>query len=463
MVFVYMQAPTLLGIGRITVKLELPATGGLYRSANVTYRGVQVGKVTAVALTADGAEATLSLGTSPKIPADLQAEVRSVSAVGEQYVDLRPRTDSPPYLQRRLGDRRAATRRFRSRSGRCSIRSVRWSTASPRTSSANCSTSRSRPSTAPVTISGHCSTRRHKSADYLNGVADRTRTSSTTAGRCWIRKHRPPTRSGRGRAAWPGSPASSPTTTRRCAPAAKRPRAAQRSRPGCSNRSSRRCRCCWPTSPPSARSASPTTRRWSSCWCCCRRLVAVDASRSGPVNNPTGMPMGDFALTVDDPPICTVGFLPPSANGDPRPTPPTIDTPDGLYCKLPQDSPIAVRGARNYPVHGPPRKARAHRRDLRQRQAVQAAGDAPACARPLPDRSEPDRAGHPAGRPGHLQRQDLRPGRGDAAAAGRGPARDTAGAAGRIWTAGTGIRCTAAALIGTLWRPCRQCRPNFRP
>ncbi len=99
MVFAYMQVPTLLGIGRINVKLELPATGGLYQFSNVTYRGVQIGKVTDVKLTANGAEATLSLDTSPKIPADLQAEVRSVSAVGEQYVDLRPRTDSGPYLK----------------------------------------------------------------------------------------------------------------------------------------------------------------------------------------------------------------------------------------------------------------------------------------------------------------------------------------------------------------------------
>ena len=98
MVFGYIQAPTLLGIGRMTVTLELPDTGGLYRFSNVTYRGVQVGKVTAVTLTPHGAKATLSLDTSPKIPADLQADVRSISAVGEQYVDLRPRTDSPPYL-----------------------------------------------------------------------------------------------------------------------------------------------------------------------------------------------------------------------------------------------------------------------------------------------------------------------------------------------------------------------------
>ncbi|HXB85202.1 MlaD family protein, partial [Mycobacterium sp.] len=99
MVLFYIQLPTLLGIGRMTVTLDLPATGGLYRFSNVTYRGVQVGKVTAVALTANGAKATLSLGTSPKIPANLQADVLSVSAVGEQYVDLRPRTDSAPYLR----------------------------------------------------------------------------------------------------------------------------------------------------------------------------------------------------------------------------------------------------------------------------------------------------------------------------------------------------------------------------
>jgi len=44
------------------------------------------------------ATATLRLNTSPKIPADLSAEVRSVSAVGEQYVELLPRTESAPYL-----------------------------------------------------------------------------------------------------------------------------------------------------------------------------------------------------------------------------------------------------------------------------------------------------------------------------------------------------------------------------
>jgi|GEM_PF-4689815 len=68
-----MQVPTLLGIGKLTVTLELPDTGGLYRFSNVTYRGVQIGKVTAVGPTATGAKATLAIDTSPKIPADVHA------------------------------------------------------------------------------------------------------------------------------------------------------------------------------------------------------------------------------------------------------------------------------------------------------------------------------------------------------------------------------------------------------
>ena len=57
----YLQVPTLLGFGRITVTLDLPAAGGLYRFSNVTYRGSQVGKVVAIEPTAQGARATLSL------------------------------------------------------------------------------------------------------------------------------------------------------------------------------------------------------------------------------------------------------------------------------------------------------------------------------------------------------------------------------------------------------------------
>ena len=124
MVLLYIQAPTLLGIGKMTVTLKLPATGGLYRFSNVTYRGVQIGKVTAVGLTPNGAQATLALDTSPKIPADLKAEVRSISAVGEYYVDLRPRNRLAALPARRLGHRRerrddSAADRSRARPEQC--------------------------------------------------------------------------------------------------------------------------------------------------------------------------------------------------------------------------------------------------------------------------------------------------------------------------------------------------------
>ena len=85
-------------VGRITVTVEMPESGGLYRFANVTYRGVQIGKVTDIDVARDSVIAQLSLDASPTVPADVVAEIRSVSAVGEQYVDLQPRTKAPPYL-----------------------------------------------------------------------------------------------------------------------------------------------------------------------------------------------------------------------------------------------------------------------------------------------------------------------------------------------------------------------------
>jgi hypothetical protein len=84
-------------------------------------------------------------------------------------------------------------------------------------------------------------------------------------------------------------------------------------------------------------------------------VIADQQSFGLPRSNPTGLPGGDFALTVSDPVACTDGFLPPSQWRSPEDES-SIDTPDGLYCKLPQDSPINVRGARNYPCMAHPGK-----------------------------------------------------------------------------------------------------------
>ena len=98
----------------------------------------------------------MSIATSPKIPADLQAEVRSVSAVGEQYVDLRPRTDSGPYLQN--GSVITAENTTHSDAGGPVLDRVSKlvGTFPKDRLSAICSTRRTRDSTAPVTISARC-------------------------------------------------------------------------------------------------------------------------------------------------------------------------------------------------------------------------------------------------------------------------------------------------------------------
>ena len=84
----YLRLPALAGLGQYTLKADLPAAGGLYRTSNVTYRGVTIGRVTAVEPTEHGAQATMSIDTRYKIPLDATANVHSVSAVGEQYLDL---------------------------------------------------------------------------------------------------------------------------------------------------------------------------------------------------------------------------------------------------------------------------------------------------------------------------------------------------------------------------------------
>ena len=98
--FHYAHLGRLLGLrGYYTVQMELASAGGIFPQADVTYRGVSVGRVGVVRLTPTGVEADLNISNAaPAIPADLKASVSNLSAVGEQYVDLKPTTSSGPYL-----------------------------------------------------------------------------------------------------------------------------------------------------------------------------------------------------------------------------------------------------------------------------------------------------------------------------------------------------------------------------
>jgi virulence factor Mce-like protein len=82
------------------VAADFKDSGGIFVNAEVTYRGVAVGRVSDMSLVDDGVRVTLTIDpdTDP-IPVDTDAVVATRSAVGEQYVDLRPAKDDGPFLK----------------------------------------------------------------------------------------------------------------------------------------------------------------------------------------------------------------------------------------------------------------------------------------------------------------------------------------------------------------------------
>ncbi|GAA3223543.1 MlaD family protein [Actinocorallia longicatena] len=93
-----------IGVGQTVLNttyvayVELPDSGGAFTNSEVTYRGVTVGRVGPIALTSDGVRIKLELKRKHKIPRDTVAVVANRSAVGEQYIDLQPRSTSGPFL-----------------------------------------------------------------------------------------------------------------------------------------------------------------------------------------------------------------------------------------------------------------------------------------------------------------------------------------------------------------------------
>jgi phospholipid/cholesterol/gamma-HCH transport system substrate-binding protein len=354
MIFAYMQVPTLLGLGRINVKLELPASGGLYRFSNVTYNGVQVGTVTGVKLTENGAEATLTLDTSPKIPADLQAEVRSVSAVGEQYVDLRPRTDSGPYLKDGSVIAMDNTTIPQAVGPMLDQVSSLVDTIPKEKLSQLLDESFNAFNGAGYDFGSLIDNGAKLSAE-ANAYSDQTRTLIDDSGPL-LESQAETTDSIR---TWARSLAG---VTEQVAANDPDVRAILQRGPGFADEVSGLLNEIKPTLPVLLANLTTLGQVLVTYNPAIEQIlvllpgyIAAQQSFGLPRNNPTGLPSGDFTLTVSDPPPCTVGYLPPSQWRNPADTT-TVDTPDGLYCKLSQDSPISVRGARNYPCMGKPGK-----------------------------------------------------------------------------------------------------------
>lgn len=354
MVFVYLQAPVLLGLGRIGVTLQVPATGGLYEFSNVTYRGIEVGKVTAIKPTRNGAEVTMSLQRSPKIPADLQANVRSVSAVGEQYVDLVPRTEDGPYLE----------------DG--SVITVENATL-PQPVGPMLDQMSALVDSIPT---GKLTGLLDESFKALNGTghdlgalfdasgrlaADFNASAADT--RDLIENSRPLLDGQAEKAdsirAWAASLAGITDTL---SARDQEVRTILRTGAGTADEASRLLNEVKPTLPVLLANLTTVGQIGVTYNASLEQLLvllppylAATQSYGSSLNNPTGMALSEFSLTLGDPPACSVGFLPPSSWRSPADES-YIDTPEGLYCKLPQDSPIGVRGARNFPCQGQPGK-----------------------------------------------------------------------------------------------------------
>ena len=89
----------LLGNG-YEVAADFRDSGGIFVNAEVTNRGVAVGRVTDMELVDDGVRVVMTIDPdADPIPADAEAVVATRSAVGEQYVDLRPQSEGGPYFE----------------------------------------------------------------------------------------------------------------------------------------------------------------------------------------------------------------------------------------------------------------------------------------------------------------------------------------------------------------------------
>jgi phospholipid/cholesterol/gamma-HCH transport system substrate-binding protein len=87
-----------VGAQRYPVTVVLSQAGGIYPGADVTYRGVTVGRVTSLTLSRNAVAVHLGIDPGVRIPADSTASVKELDAAGEQYMDLVPTAPSGPDL-----------------------------------------------------------------------------------------------------------------------------------------------------------------------------------------------------------------------------------------------------------------------------------------------------------------------------------------------------------------------------
>lgn len=351
----YAQIPQSLGIGRYTVTVQLTDGAGLYPNANVSYRGTTVGRVSALDMTSAGATATLSLESGVRVPADLDASVRSMSAIGEQYVDLAPRGPGAPYLAD--GDVITTERtslpedigpildRVEAMLDDSGLRSLRSVLDEAYLALQGSGPQLAQSADALISLSAGAAGASADLGALLDGAAPLL--DAQLAGSAAI-------------ASWAESMAA--FTARLSAADGALRGVLEHGGPAATEAAA-----LLTTLSPEVRRLLPptlTVARLAEVYNAPIEQILVLYPAIMATTQSAGLPNVDdpgqntfFANELNTPPPCLTGFLPPAERRSPTETdvPPT---PRDLFCKLPQDSPIAVRGARNLPcLENPGRRA----------------------------------------------------------------------------------------------------------
>ncbi len=83
---------------KIIVSVEVPESGGLMSTSQVTLRGIQVGKVASVQQVPGGLNVRLALNEGVEIPVNANMRIANLSAAGEQFIDFSADRIVGPFL-----------------------------------------------------------------------------------------------------------------------------------------------------------------------------------------------------------------------------------------------------------------------------------------------------------------------------------------------------------------------------
>jgi phospholipid/cholesterol/gamma-HCH transport system substrate-binding protein len=348
MIVFYVQLPKTFGFGTYTVTANFAASGGLYQNANVTYRGTTVGKVTSVSLTHDNdVRAKLRIDDGTKIPDNVKAYVKSVSAIGEQYVDLVP-VINPSSNMLHDNSHIGRDRTFISGDIAGLLRE-----AQNLVNSLDQSRLRDvlRETFAAFDGSGPELARLLESASLLVEEADNT--SEETVG--LIEQTQPlldaQIEAGQDIRSVADGLARLTGELREADPQV---RAVLQTAPGAVDQANNMFSEIRPSFPVLAANLANFGRVGVIYHKSIEQVLVIMPAVSAAVLSIANQypadegAKADFKLNFGDPPPCVTGFVPPTEIRSPADT--TLrDVPKDLYCKVPQNDPTVVRGARNYP------------------------------------------------------------------------------------------------------------------